>query len=81
MAGQPAMGSGCEPASLNGDLLPPPECCTPGRLPGEPIGGWTLKSEPQVCDHCPDISAAPTFLWGVPPGQSQNTGQLLDPHG
>jgi hypothetical protein len=35
-------------------------------------------SEPQVCDHCPDTLAAPTFLWGeFPPGQRQNTGHCL----
>lgn len=71
-AGQPAMGSGLEPVCLSGDLAVTACVVAPGRLPGEPIGDWTRKREPRICDLCPDTSAAPRFLWGgVPPGRWQ----------
>jgi hypothetical protein len=55
----------------------------PGRLPGEPVGDWTLKRvSHDFCDLCPDTSAAPMFLWGgFLAGLRQNIATPLDPNG
>ena len=63
--GQPGLGSGREPASLNGGRHSPPDRVVhrvDRRVSQLEIGH--AKHEPRFCDHPPDTMAAPTFLWG-----------------